>query len=338
MFLVFNRAQYGDVGAGNDAREVIGHKGENGDASEYINIGLVNNMPDAALRATESQFINLLAEAAGERNLHLYLFTLPEIPRGDTEQQHVRAMYTDIRRIGAIDLDALIVTGCEPRANRLEDEPYWKSLAAVVDWAEHNTVSTIWSCLAAHGAVLHLDGVERHRLGQKCSGVFDCEIVDDSPLLSSIRTPLCVSHSRWNELRERDLISHGYHVLTWSPVAGIDVFVKRWRSLFVFFQGHPEYSGDTLMREYRRDVGRFLLGESPCYPATPVDYFDEEAEAVLAGFEAAAVSDPDPRLLESFPPAADLRAHVLCRSSSSGAPLMSNWLSYIAARKRELSR
>jgi homoserine O-succinyltransferase len=337
VFLVLNQAQPSHVGTRSDGREVIGDEGNHSRFPTCVNIGLVNNMPDAALRATESQFINLLADAAGGRSVRLHLFTLPEIPRGDAERAHLRAMYTNVRDLGAIGLDALIVTGCEPRAGRLSEEPYWESLAAVVDWAEHNTISTIWSCLAAHAAVLHLDGVERHRLGQKCSGIFDCEVVHDTPLLSGISTPLRVSHSRWNALQECDLASHGYNVLTWSPAAGVDTFAKRWRSLFVFFQGHPEYSADTLMREYRRDVGRFLRGESPCYPATPIDYFDREMETNLSAFAETAVSDRDARLLEYFPSTADLRAHVLGRSSSPGAPLIGNWLSYITARKGRAS-
>jgi homoserine O-succinyltransferase/O-acetyltransferase len=36
------------------------------------------------------------------------------------------------------------------------------------------------------------------------------------------------------------------------------MFVKYNRSLFVLLQGHPEYDSATLLREYRRDVGRFL--------------------------------------------------------------------------------
>ena len=44
------------------------------------------------------------------------------------------------------------------------------------------------------------------------------------------------------------------------------MFVKQTRSLFIFFQGHPEYEETTLLREYRRDVGRFLRGQQPHYP------------------------------------------------------------------------
>jgi homoserine O-succinyltransferase/O-acetyltransferase len=333
LFVVLNQDHAEDAGSG--AARLAGDAGERGNrvSPECIEIGLVNNMPDAALRATERQFIDLLSAAAGDRVVRLHFFALAEIPRGDAEGARLRAAYAGTGELATIRLDGLIVTGCEPRAERLTDEPYWNSLADVVDWAEHNTVSTIWSCLAAHAAVLHLDGIDRRRLAKKRSGVFDCHAVADDPLLADVRTLLPVSHSRWNDLPERELTAHGYRVLTRSPVAGVDIFTKRWQSLFVFFQGHPEYSADTLMREYRRDVGRYLRGESAGYPAPPVGYFDRRMETELAAFAAAAVADRDPGRLDRFPVDAVLRASLVRRELRSGVPLMANWLSYLASRK-----
>ena len=48
-------------------------------------------------------------------------------------------------------------------------------------------------------------------------------------------------------------------------------------SLFLFLQGHPEYEAGTLLREYRRDIARFLRGEREHYPAVPQGYFDARA-------------------------------------------------------------
>lgn len=333
MFVVLNQDPVEDAGSG--AARLAGGAGERGRGvlPECIEVGLVNNMPDAALRATERQFIDLLATAAGDRMVRLHFFALAEIRRGEAKGADLRVAYADVSELHKSRLDGLIVTGCEPRAERLTDEPYWNSLADVVDWAEHNTVSTIWSCLAAHAAVLHLDGIDRRRLAEKRSGIFDCDAVADDPILADVPAPLAVSHSRWNDLPERELAAHGYRVLTRSPVAGVDVFTKRWQSLFVFFQGHPEYAADTLMREYRRDVGRYLRGESARYPATPVGYFDRGMETELAAFAEGAAADRDLCLLDGFPADAVLRSSLIRRPSPSGVPLIANWLSYLAARK-----
>ncbi len=69
--------------------------------------------------------------------------------------------------------------------------------------------------------------------------------------------------------RRRRTRRKGYLTLTRAPGAGVDMFVKEWLALQVFLQGHPEYDADTLAREYRRDVGRFLAGERADAPAPP---------------------------------------------------------------------
>jgi homoserine O-succinyltransferase len=301
------------------------------DADDCIDIGLLNNMPDLALRSTETQFIGLLAAAAGERVIRLHFFSLPEIARGDAARSHMQTLYGDLDDMRSRRLDALIVTGNEPRAPRLSDEPYWNSLVEIIDWAEHNTVSTVWSCLAAHAAVLHLDGVIRHPLAAKRCGVFECVKASEHPLLDGVRMPLRISHSRWNDLREADLSAHGYRVLTRSAQAGVDIFVKPWRSLFVFFQGHPEYEPRTLLREYRRDVARYLRGEAAVYPSIPVSYFDRLSEAAVAAFAERARAAAGPDLMAQFPAELSPAAGLEAMRREASVAIIRNWLSYIAS-------
>ena len=139
------------------------------DAS-FLDIGLINNMPDSALEATERQFRALLDAAAGGISVRLTLYALPDVPRADVGRRHVNRFYSDIADLWDNRLDGLIVTGAEPRAPNLVDEPYWGSLTRVLEWAEHHTHSTVWSCLAAHAAVLHMDGIGRRPLENKRFG------------------------------------------------------------------------------------------------------------------------------------------------------------------------
>src|SRR5260370_1258400 len=123
-------------------------------------------------------------------------------------------------------------------------------------------------------AVRHMDGVRRQALDEKRFGVFECTKVSDHVLLAGVPVRARIAHSRWNELPEHALKSCGYTILTQSPEAGVDAFVKQRQSLFVFFQGHPEYDERALLREYRRDIGRFLRGERESSPALPRRHFD----------------------------------------------------------------
>jgi len=267
-----------------------------------LRIGLVNNMPDAALCATERQFGDLLRAAGGETEIELVLFALPGVARSDKALAKTAGRYEDAAGLADAGLDGLIVTGAEPRAARLDDEPYWPALAAVADWTRAAAVPTLWSCLAAHAAVLHFDGVERRPLPAKLSGVFASAPAGADPLVAGGR--FLTPHSRLNGLDEGDLIRNGYDILTHSDAAGVDAFLRRDGALALFLQGHPEYDADTLMREYARDVGRFLRGERPAHPVTPANYFDAETEdrlAQLAGRDQATMADYEAALAGAAP-------------------------------------
>jgi homoserine O-succinyltransferase len=244
--------------------------------------------------------------------------------------------YANIDELWDARPDALIVTGTEPQAACLKDEPYWGSLTRVVEWAQENTVSTVWSCLAAHAAVLHMDGIVRHALTEKTCGVFDCISLSPHPLLAGARLPIRIAHSRCNDLREEALTARNYKILTRSPEAGVDTFVKEGKSLFVFFQGHPEYDRRALLREYRRDIGRFLRGERETYPTMPRGYFDPTAADALARFQERAVREPHQSLLEHFP-FSFLEDRVAPSSGASAVRIYANWLSYVSARRQQIA-
>ncbi|MGO3927644.1 homoserine O-succinyltransferase MetA [Rhodopseudomonas pseudopalustris] len=299
-------------------------------AARVIEIGLVNNMSDAALRATERQFMRLLRAGSGEHLVRLHCFALPSVQRSPATRQRIDSLYADIADLRHTRLDALIVTGAEPRAATLQSEPYWDEMRALVDWAEANTRSTIWSCLAAHAAVLHLDGIERERLPQKCSGVFAGEQVNDDALLSDLPSPLKVPHSRLNDLAADRLAARGYEVLTHAPNAGVDIFARQGRSRFVFFQGHPEYDATSLQREYLRDIGRFLTGERHDYPEFPVDYFDADIEDALDAFRAEAEAARDPAIIARLPHLA-LRQGTAEGIETTANALFRNWLISLAS-------
>lgn len=301
--------------------------------SDLIVVGLVNNMPDSAVEHTAAQFSRLLLAAAGRLSVELRIGYLPEVPRAIEALERLSDDYWPIDELLRQPLDGLIVTGLEPKSSHLTDEPYWHRLEQLLEWAESNTLSSIWSCLAAHAVTQMLDGIERRRLEEKRFGVFPHAALNAHPLAWGLRAPLRTPHSRWNELPVADLRRAGYTVVSSSPENGADCFVKQSDSLLVFFQGHPEYDEATLFKEYRRDVGRFLRGEQSRYPTLPRGYFTAEAVTLLNEFRMHALIEPSPDLLASFPAA----AASACLKNTWGAMAVTiyrNWLSLIAAAKR----
>ncbi|QGM98491.1 homoserine O-acetyltransferase/O-succinyltransferase family protein [Methylocystis parvus] len=248
---------------------------------DVLEIALVNNMPDQALSATQMQFARLIRAAAGGRVIRWRCYALPGLERSDTARRYLERSHEDIEALYRRGADALIVTGCEPRAARLDDEPYWPHMQTLVDWARGHTLSTIWSCLAAHAATLHLAGVERRPSPRKTSGVFS--FVREGEHWSRNAQPRAslTPHSRYNDLPREALERRGFHVASYADSVGVDMYWRKEPSLFVFLQGHPEYDADTLLKEYRRDALRYLAGERADYPSQPENYFSAATQEKL---------------------------------------------------------
>jgi homoserine O-succinyltransferase/O-acetyltransferase len=299
-----------------------------------VDVGLINNMPDSALEATERQFSDLIRAGSRDTVVRLLLFAIPEVPRGDVARRDMAGRYRDIAELWDTQLDGLIVTGNEPKSKALKDEPYWPALAQVIDWARANTYSTIWSCLAAHAAVFASDGIERRPFAEKLSGIFTCAPAETHPMMRGVSLPIAVPHSRNNDLPEQDLKAAGYRILTRAPVAGVDAFARQEGSFHLFFQGHPEYDPATLLREYRRDIGRYLRGERDHYPAMPQGYFDTEATAWAEAFREQAVAERHGDLIKNFPMRA-LGAGLAGGWGSAASAIYANWFEYLKGRKAE---
>jgi homoserine O-succinyltransferase len=299
-----------------------------------VNVGLINNMPDAALEATERQFSDLIRAGSRDTVVRLLLFAIPEVPRGEAARRDMAGRYRDIAELWDTQLDGLIVTGNEPKSKNLTDETYWASLSQVIDWARGNTYSTIWSCLAAHAAVFASDGIERRPYAEKLSGLFACAAGETHPMMRGVALPMNIPHSRGNDLAERDLKAAGYRILTRAPVAGVDTFARQEGSFHLFFQGHPEYEPATLLREYRRDIGRFLRGERDSYPDAPQDYFDTEAAAWAEAFRDRAIAERHGDLIKNFPMRA-LEAGLAGGWHSAAGAIYANWFEYLKGRKAE---
>jgi homoserine O-succinyltransferase len=128
------------------------------------------------------------------------------------------------------------------------------------------------------------------------------------------------------------LAARGYRVLSRAQDAGVDTFVQQHGSLFVFFQGHPEYESNTPLLEYRRDVGRFVRGEMVSYPTMPRGYFDADSLARLTALQQDSAAGLQKELLPGVLEILE-RVDLPHTWRSTAIRLYKNWLEYIGARK-----
>ena len=292
-------------------------------AIRELHVGLLNLMPDAALEATERQFFRLVGRANQIAQFCLHPFTLPSIERSDESKRHISKYYKDFEDIKSQGLDALIVTGAPVEQANLSEEPFYEDLKDVIDWSYNNVTSTICSCLATHAVMEFRYDKKRQSIGEKCWGVFPHEVIArQHPILKGINTRFDVPHSRFNEISLKQFKDAGVEVLVKGDV-GAHMCVSDDLFRIVLFQGHPEYDSISLLKEYKREVSSFLVGNRSDYPVFPDNYLNEQSKAILREFKSKLLSSEF--TIADFPES--LIANTLDNTwrDAAGA-IISNWI------------
>jgi len=250
-----------------------------------LHIGFLNMMPDAALEATERQFIRLVGNCNRIAQFYVYPFSLPGLPRSTQSLEYIERYYCNFKDLQKQGLDALIITGANVVNPNLEEEPFWEPLMEVVRWSEEYVSSTLCSCLATHALLKYRYGIERQSLPRKRWGVYSHRISQPGhPLLRGINTRFDVPHSRHNEIYREQLENAGLTVLAESGDGGVHMAVSPDQFRTIYFQGHPEYDINSLLKEYKREVLLYLAGKLKSPPPFPEHYFSDEAAAIANRF------------------------------------------------------
>lgn len=305
-----------------------------------LHIGLLNMMPDAALAATERQFLRLIGGSNPIAQIYVHPFTLNELPRSEKSQAHIDEYYETFEQIKNQGLDALIITGANVIGAELSNQAFWKPLIEVVDWAYENVTSTLCSCLATHAVLQFRHSQKRMPQPQKKWGVFAHKITDElHPLISDINTRFDVPHSRWNNVSRAQFDAADLKVLAVTEDNSVHLATSKDGFRTIFFQGHPEYDTISLLKEFKREVFLYAEGKREDYPPFPERYFDAKSAAILREFKYRLLDAINKKLsLPDFPES--LIASALDNTwHDTAGEVLSNWVGLIyqlthADRKR----
>ncbi len=248
-----------------------------------LHIGLLNMMPDAALKATEMQFFRLIGDSNPIAQFFVHPFTLDILPRGETAQAHIDQYYESFEQIREKGLDALIITGANVKGPELSNQLFWEPLIDVADWAYENVTSTLCSCLATHALMEFRYGQKRHPQETKKWGVFRHQVSQHKhPLTVDINSHFDVPHSRWNAVYPEQFREAGLPILvTEEDDSCVHLATSEDGIRTVFFQGHPEYDTVSLLKEFKREVNLFIAGELESFPPFPENYFGLFEQAIM---------------------------------------------------------
>lgn len=295
-----------------------------------LHIGMLNLMPDAALQATERQFLRLLSAGRKLSYVHVHLFTVDGVVRQGPSNTHVETYYEDFERIKNDGLDALLVTGANPANPILSEEDFWNGMVEVLDWGRAHVSSTMCSCLATHAVMQHLHGIERIKLPEKRWGVYSHRLASaNHPLLRRVNTRFNAPHSHVYEVTEEQLRGAGIPALAVSEEAGVHLAVSSDGFRFVFFQGHPEYDSNSLLKEYKREVMRFSTGVREDYAEFPRHYFTDSAARRMTAYRDQMLQSADREALAQQFPETQLTVDLENTWTDTGMAMFGNWLDLV---------
>ena len=121
----------------------------------------------------------------------------------------------------------------------------------------------------------------------------------------------------------------GLTVLVESAEVGVHMAVSPDGFRMVYFQGHPEYDAISLLKEFKREVFRYLADEIEELPPLPQHYFSTQGETVANRLLAACAQS---KAAGSRPPKFPEQELMQCIDNTwgdTGKAIVNNWLGHV---------
>lgn len=216
-----------------------------------MEVAILNLMPNKI--ETEVQICRMLSNTPLQINIEFVRIHTNESKH--TPKEHMDNFYCLFDDIKHKQYDGLIVTGAPLALMDYEKVTFWDKICEVFDWADKNVTSTMFSCWAAHAALYHHYGLNRHLRDEKLSGVYQHSPLDPKEQLTrGFDEFFNVPHSRYGFISKADYQSvDNLNVLAESEQAGVYLVASKNKQQ-VYLTGHPEYDATTLHDEYLRDT------------------------------------------------------------------------------------
>lgn len=212
-----------------------------------LEILIINLMPTKI--DTENQLLSLLSNSPLQTNITL-LSTQTYIGQ-NTPFEHLKQFYIGLDEAKQRYFDGAIVTGAPVEHLEYTQVHYWSELQGIFNFLREHVTSTLYLCWGAMAALYHFHGLEKYPLGAKKFGVFAHQQLHQDPLLTNLNDIVHIPHSRHSGIHTHAIEQcQALTPLLGSDEAGIAVMKD---DQDVFILGHPEYTRETLHKEFMRD-------------------------------------------------------------------------------------
>ena len=215
-------------------------------------IKVQNDLPARAILESENIFVMDENRAMSQdiRPLQILILNLMPI-KEDTETQLLRALSNTPLQVdctflmlsthvskntSASHLNKFYVTFDEIRRRKFDG----------MEWSKTHVHSTLHICWGAQAGLYYHYGIPKYKREKKLAGIYRHKILNRKiPLVRSMDDYVMAPHSRYTEVRRKDIEKHPELIIAAeSQEAGIFLVLNDTGSQ-IFVQGHPEYDRMT---------------------------------------------------------------------------------------------
>lgn len=232
-----------------------------------LKIAIVNIMPEK--ESTELQLLRLLSNSPLQTEVTF--IRLDSHHYKNISEEYLQNYYKAFSQINSGYFDGLIITGAPVENLPFEEVDYWHELCDIMEWSREHVTSTMYICWAAQAGLYYHYGIQKHRLESKLSGIYEHKrIFEDEELTRGFDDVFLAPHSRYTGVYTEDIRRCAQlKILAQSKEAGAYLVLDK-ENKRIFANGHPEYSAETLKKEYFRDLKKGIS------PDIPVGYFPDD--------------------------------------------------------------
>lgn len=230
-----------------------------------LKVLILNLMPTKIV--TETQILRKLSNTPVQ--IQVELLRTASYQSQHTDEDHLASFYTTFDQVRDRNFDGMIITGAPVENLEFNQVDYWPELCEIMAWSRTHVHSTLHICWGAQAGLYYHYGIPKYQREKKLSGIYNHKVLNRKcPLVRSLNDYFLAPHSRYTEVRKKDILAHPeLEILAESDEAGVFLVMSRdGRQIFV--QGHPEYDRMTLNNEYHRDLSKGLN------PELPVNYYE----------------------------------------------------------------
>ncbi|CAJ1189705.1 Serine O-acetyltransferase [Companilactobacillus paralimentarius] len=167
------------------------------------------------------------------------------------------------------DLDGFIITGSPVEKLDFPQVSYSDEINELIDLLDQLNIPQLYVCWGAMAALNRLYDIDKKILPHKVFGIFQNQILTETPLLNNVSDNFPAPHARYAEMNHEQLANSPDLTIEAISENGLLTLVEANHKHQAFIFSHLEYQRNGLDTEYQRELNSSKVK----YPRPAVNYY-----------------------------------------------------------------